>query len=221
MNALGLENLDPQRKEGSDTQAEDGRRSEKRLARGLEDVSYLFLSQESNKSAEKPEEQNTVPEQGSSEPTPIKAPILLRASPAINRELLISLLNGNTAVLEEGMRAIDTSIPCDPFGVIDLMALDRADRLCILDVDAALNDESLLRGIAQFDWMVRNTPVVRRMYQGRVINFSAPPRLFLIAPDFSLLLKVAARRSTSPIVCCFGYRAASVPGGVGILFERV
>jgi hypothetical protein len=221
MNALGLENLDPQRKEGADAQPEDSRRSEKRLARGLEDVSYLFLSQESNKSAEKAEEQNTVPEQGLSEQTPIKAPILLRSSPSVNRELLIALLNRNTAVLEEGLRAIDTNIPCDPFGAIDLMALDRADQLCILDVDVALNDDSYLRGIAQFDWMVRNTPVVRRMYQGRVINFSAPPRLFLIAPDFSPLLKCAARRSTSPIVCCVGYRAAAVSGGVGILFERV
>jgi hypothetical protein len=223
MTTSGFENSDLQKKEAAAAQPdqpEDSRRSEKRLARGLEDVSYLFLSQESDKPAEKAEEQSVAPEQGSSVPAPIRTPILLRASPAINRELLISLLSGNTAVLEEGMRAIDTSIPCDPFGVIDLVAVDRTDRLCIVDIDAALNDELFLRGIAQCDWMVRNTPIVRRMYQGRVINFSAPPRLFLVAPGFSPLLKCAAQHITSPKVCCFGYRSVSIPGGVGIFFER-
>jgi hypothetical protein len=209
--------MDTQKKATADDQPEkpdDGRRSEKRLARGLEDVSYLFLSQESDKPAEKAEERST-------EPAPIRSPFLLRASQGINRELLISLLERNTAVLEEGMRAIDVSIPSDPFGVIDLVAVDRTDQLCILDIDIALNnDELFLRGIVHYDWMVRNTPIVRRMYQGRVINFSALPRLFLIAPGFSPLVKCAAQRITNPVICCVGYHTAAMSSGIGILFEK-
>ncbi|MBN2321512.1 MAG: hypothetical protein JXR49_20715 [Acidobacteria bacterium] len=132
----------------------------------------------------------------------------------------MGFLNGSAAVLEDGLHAIDENIPCEPFGFIDLVAVDSRDQLCIVNVDVAQKDESLLRGMAYFDWIIRNTPIVRRMYQGRVINFSARPRLFLVAPGFSPLLKCVAQRSTSPEVCCFAYRAVAMPGRVGILFER-
>jgi hypothetical protein len=166
------------------------------------------------------EDQNALPEQVLSEPAQPITPILLRASPAINRELLITLLNKNAAVLEEGMRTIDANVPCDPFGPIDLVAVDSFDQLSIINIDTSLNNDLLLRGIGHFDWIARNIPIVRRMYQGRVINFAAPPRLFLVAPDFSPLLKCAAQRSASPKVSCFGYRTVGISGGVGILFER-
>jgi len=193
---------------------------EKRLARGLEDVSHLFLSQTFDKPAEKEEILDPAPLQTPHEPAPPKIPQLLYAVQTVNRELLLSLLDRNAAVLEEGMRVIDADVPCDPFGSIDLVSLDSKDQLSIIEVDNTQNDESLLRGIAHFDWMLRHMPVVRRMYHGRVINFSIQPRLFLVAPGFSPLLKCVAQRSTSPQVCCFGYRAAAMPGGVGILFER-
>lgn len=135
--------------------------------------------------------------------------------------MLVGFLNNSAAVLEEGLRAIDANIPCDPFGSIDLMAVDSQDQLCIINVDVAEKDEAILRGIACFDWIVRNTPIVRRMYQGRVINYSAPPRLFLVAPGFSPLLKCVAQRSTNPRVSCFAFRAVASAGGVGMLFEQV
>jgi hypothetical protein len=212
--------LELHNKEVAGSQSEDRRRIERRLARGLEDVSYLFLSQPSNRPAEEAEEQTASSAQALPGSVQHEEPILLRASPAVNRELLISLLNDNAAVLEEGMRAIDANVPCPPFGSMDLVALGSLDQLCIINVDTFQNDVSLLRGIAHVDWIVRNMPIVRRMYQGRAIGFSIPPRLFLVAPGFSLLLKCVAQRSLSPQVSCFGYRTAAMPSGVGILFER-
>jgi hypothetical protein len=201
-----------------DLQPEDNRRSERRLARGLEDVSYLFLSSSGGES-EKGAGQNAPSEQSRLQPAPVATPIVLKASFAINREMLISLLSKNAAVLEDGLRFIDVNVPCDPFGSLDLLLLDSLDRLVIVALDAVLNDGLFLRGIGHFDWLVRNTPVLRRMYQGRVINFSAQPRLFLVAPGFSPLLKCAAQRSESPNICCLGYHAVTLPGGVGIFFE--
>ena len=212
--------MDLQKKEIGDVPLEENRRTEKRLARGLEDVSHLFLSQSPDRPAEKAENPDALPAQAPSETVPPKTAFLLHASPVINRELILSFLYRSAAALEEGMRAIDANIPCDPFGFIDLVAVDSQDQLCIINVDIVQNDESLLRGIAHFDWMVRNTPIVRRMYQGRVINLSAQPRLFIVAPGFSPLLKCVAQRSTSPKVCCFAYRTAAMPGGIGILFEH-
>ncbi len=199
---------------------EENRRTEKRLARGLEDVSHLFLSQPADRPAEKPATPDITLAQAPSEGAQSRTPFLLHDSPAITRELILGFLNRGTAVLEDGLRAIDAEIPCHPFGFIELVAVDSQDQLCIINVDVVQKDESILRGIAFFDWIVRNTPIVRRMYQGRVINFSAEPRLFLVAPGFSPLLKCVAQRSTSPKVCCIAYRAVAMPGGVGILFEH-
>jgi hypothetical protein len=211
--------LDSQTGEVPGVQPDESRRAERRLARGLDDVSYLFLSQASGESSEKREGQNapSAPPQATHSSTVIA----LRASSAINRDMLLSLLSRNAAVLEDKMRAIDCDIPCDPFGSIDLLALDGLDQFAIIDVDLVQNDASLLRGIGHFDWFIRNTPIIRRMYQGRVVNFFAQPRLFLVAPDFSPLLKCAAKRSVSPKICCFGYHAVAVSGGVGVLFESV
>ena len=199
---------------------EENRRTEKRFARGLEDVSHLFLSQSPDRPAEKAEAPDIRPAQAPSEGAQFGTPFLLRDSPTFSRELILGFLKSGAAVLEEGLRAIDANIPCDPFGFIDLVAVDSQDQLCIINVDVVQKDESFLRGIAYFDWIVRNTPIVRRMYQGRVINFSAKPRLFLVAPGFSPLLKCVAQRSTSPEVCCFAYRTVAMPGGIGILFEH-
>jgi hypothetical protein len=212
--------LDSLRKEVADAPTEENRRTERRLARGLEEVSYLFLSEPSDRPAGKAEDQASSTVQVSSEHVQSTTPFLLYASPAVNRELLLSLLQRNVAALEEGMRTIDASVPCDPFGSIDLVAMDRKDQLTLINVDTVQNNESLLRGIAHFEWITRNIAIVRRMYQGRVINFSEQPRLFLVAPGFSPLLKCVAQRSTSPKISCYAYRTAAMPGGVGILFER-
>ena len=217
-NALGFNNLDLQRKEISDASQEESRRTEKRPARGLEDVSHLFLSQPADKLVGKSETPDVRLAREPSEQ--IQSPFLLHDSPAVSRELILGFLNSTVAVLEEGLRAIDANIPCNPFGVIDLVAVDSQDQLCIINVDVVQKDESILRGIACSDWMVHNTPIVRRMYHGRVIIFSSQPRLFLVAPGFSPALQCVAQRSTSPKVRCFAYRTVAMPGGIGILFER-
>ena len=191
-------------------QLQDQRRTEKKLARGLEDVSHLFLSQ----TAPLPAEQENPGQPGEApESVSVKTPVVLHASQAISRELLISLLHRNTAVLEDGMHAIDTNIPCEPFGPVDILALDSLDQLVLIDIETEPQDTLLLRGISQLDWFERNTPILRRMYQGRVVNFSARPRLFLVAPSFSPLSKCAAERSTCAPVYCFGYRTVALPGG--------
>jgi len=200
------------------TELQPENKAEKRLARGLEDVSYLFLSQTAGERQDSAQGQNPAP---ALQPAHPANTIVLRASPPISRELLLSLLSKNAAVLENGMRVIDANVPCDPFGPVDLLALDGVDQPVIIDVDTAQIDTSLLRGIGQFDWFVRNTPILRRMYQGMAVNFSAQPRLFLVAPGFSPLLRCAAQRNANPKVSCFGYHSVAISGGVGVLFEAV
>jgi hypothetical protein len=212
--------LDSQLKNAAEASLEEIGRTDKRPARGLEDVSHLFLSQSPDRPAEKAKTSDMAPVHAPSQRAQSRTPFLLRDFPTVSRELIAQLLNGNAAALEEGMNAIDANIPCDPFGFIDLMAVDGQNQLCLINIDVAQKDDLLLRAIAYSDWIVRNTPIVRRMYQGRAINFSAQPRVILVAPGFSPLLKCVAQSSMSPKVRLFTYRTVAMPGGVGILLEH-
>jgi hypothetical protein len=196
-------------------------RSEKRLARGLEDVSHLFLSQSAAPAPAAAETRG-----GADNAAPVScpgraAPILLTKAAPLSENELTFLLHSNTGVLEEGLRSIDKGLPCDDSGPIGLVAVDTSNQLVIIDIDTSPGDQLLLRGICHFDWMVRNVPVARRMYHGRVIDFSAQPRLFLVAPQFSSLFLRAARRIAQPVTHCFRFQFLTVQAGTGIHFERV
>lgn len=212
--------MDQRKTEVGENQPQDHGRTERRLARGLEDVSYLFLSPTAAEPATGGEPRGNSTERAHFQPSERAIPIVLGPSPALNQDELVSLLNRNTAVLEEGLQAIDANIPCEIASPISLLAVDAANQLAIIDLDASTNDELLLRGVCHFDWFVRNVPIVRRMYHGRVINFSSQPRLFLVAPDFSPLVRCVAHRISCPQIICVRYHAVAVSNGTGLLFER-
>ena len=216
----GSEKVDQPKNLAEGIQQPNHGRTERRLARGLEDVSYLFLSEAADEPAAKGEERDHPAGQVRSQLAASAVPVVLHPYSALNRDQLIALLHDNTAVLEEGMRAIDVNIPCGPGSPIDLLAVDSAAQLTIIDLDACINDGLLLRGIGHFDWIVRNLPIIRRMYHGQVINLSSQPRLFMVAPHFSPLLRCVANRIASPQIGCFRYRAVVMPSGVGVFFER-
>jgi hypothetical protein len=189
------------------------------LGRGLEDVSHLFLS---HRTGETPaSDRATTPSPDRSSPVPVsRGPTLLRPAPVTRAELAAMLMELDGA-LEEGLTTIDAKIPCHPSGEIDLLAVDRASQLTIIDFETTLNDGLLLRGIGHFDWVVRNMPSVQRMYRGQEVNLALPPRLFLLAPQFSALLRTAARQITRPRIHWVRYLTVDASGGPGILFEPV
>jgi hypothetical protein len=148
------------------------------------------------------------------------AVVLLAARP-VAREQLLSLLGEQPAALEEGLKVIDANLPCETPGDIELIALDSTKQLTVIDVDDKPNESLLLRGLAHLDWVVRNTPLLRRTYQGLVINFSLQPRLFLVAPDFSPLFRCALHHLQSVQIDCVKYYTIGLPGGTGLCCERI
>jgi len=186
-------------------------RADRPLGRGLEDVSHLFLSQKTDEATS----------QARPAPGAVTGTVVLRPSVSDGNDRLGDLLMEFAGAVEDGLRGIDTTVPCDPYGEIDLLAADRANQLVIVDFDTFPNDRLVLRGIGHFDWIFRNLPIVRRMYQGRAINFSAEPRLLLLAPDFSPLALSAARQIPRPRLCFIRYRFVETSGGPGIFFEPV
>jgi hypothetical protein len=188
------------------------------LGRGLEEVSHLFLSQRPEQAGAeaaagwRPE--RPVPRQ---EPAP--EAVLLRPTAQVTREQLAAALKTMDGALESGLRVVDFEIPCAPCGEIDLLAIDRANQLTIIDFELTGGDELLIRGLGHFDWMVANLPNVRRMFRGQAINFSLEPRLFLLAPHFSSRLRCAARQIQRPRIDWVRYTCVDVSGQPGIFFE--
>ena len=83
------------------------------------------------------------------------------------------------------------------------------NQLAVIDFETTAGDELLIRGLSQVDWMLGNVPNLRRMFRGNAINFSLQPRLFLLAPRFSLQGEMRSAASREP-----GDRMGPVsPGG--------
>jgi hypothetical protein len=192
------------------------------LGRGLDDVSHLFLSHKTGAASPRTGAPALSPEPESSAPPGPRGNAVLLRPVQVTRERLAAILPLDwSGALEEGLRTIDAKIPCHPCGEIDLLAVDRTSKLTIIDFDTTLNDGLLLRGLGHFDWIVRNTPNVQRMCPAQSVDSSLPPRLILLAPQFSPLLRRVMRQLTRPQIQWVRYHAVETPAGPGILFEPV
>ena len=197
--------MEPESAEGK---AEHGPPPGSPLGRGLQDVSHLFLS--GSRPAAPAE---TVTGDGH------EAPRLLQGCPAPDRQQLVSFLGRHIGALEAGLEVLDAGVPCESCGEIDLLAIDGSHRMAIVDLDTGSDDRLLLRGLAHLDWMVRNVPGLRRLYQGRAIDFSLRPRLFLVTPRPSWMLRCAARQIGAPRIHWCTYRAVAFESDVGIVLD--
>jgi hypothetical protein len=193
-------------------------RSDRPLGRGLEDVSHVFLSPKADEGGTRPSgswrAERPFPRQESAPAT-----LLLRPGAQATREQVAAVLKEFGGALEEGLRGIDAEISCGPCGEIDLLAIDRANQLAIIDFETTLSDELLIRGLGHFDWVVGNLPNVRRMFRGQAINFSLEPRLVLLAPQFSSRMRCVARQIPRPRIDWVRYHFVETPGRPGIFFE--
>lgn len=207
--------------QGQPIKPHDGKAGERVLGRGLEAVSHLFLSQrdEADGSCETTGPAATEP--GLDPVAQDRSAVLLRPFAGFTKEQLAAFVIRQAKALEEGMKVIDVNAPCGSCGRIDVLGVDRDRQLAIVDFDAEPYDGLLLRALGHFDWLTRHMTIVQHMYHGHDINFDARPRIILIAPGFSPLLMCSARQITCAKVDCLVYRAMQVPGGAGLLVERV
>lgn len=198
---------------------------ERPLGRGLEEISHLFLSQRPGGTATRespladPQRPPTPPSSDAPQSVQLRRVQALKPRTVIKGEIaaVLTELEG----LEGGLRGVDADLSCHGCGEIDRIAVDRTGRLTIIDFDTTANDRLLLRGMGHFQWIMDNMPVVRRMYEAHEIDWSATPRLFLVAPQFSPLLKRVARLVVWPRIDWARYHVAEdASGGTAILFER-
>ena len=191
------------------------------LGRGLEDLSHLFLPRRPEKGPAV-EPAPVPPQDAGGVPARDRAGLmLLRPAVRLTRSQVIAVLREPWGAIEEHLMAIDSSVPCSPCGIIDVLAVDAASRLVVIDVDTFAADGLLLRGLSHMEWLVRNAPNLRRMYPGRTIDFAAPPRLILVAPRFSATIRHAVSQISDPEIACVRYHGLDVSGWTGLFFEPV
>jgi hypothetical protein len=207
----------------------DAERHEKPLGRGLDELSHLFMSARpaptpggaNGSTAEPVSDEAGAEAEGASDGA---AATLLRPHPRVPRLQLSGILKAHSTVLEQGLQVLDESLPCPPFGEIDLLAIDRDQRLVIVDFETTADDRLLVRGLSHADWLGRHHAILLRMYPGRSLNLSGSPRVFLLAPAFSASFRRAAQRVSH--VVCTKYLAVDTgeptnghAASMGILFE--
>lgn len=187
------------------------------LGRGLEDISSLFLSAAAPPTAHTPDDPARPPLAGS---TATKAAVaVLRPGSALTRDHLTAALLDSHEALERGLRMFAAAVPCRPYGDIDLLGLDCFDRLTVVEIDTSVGDLSLVRGISHVNWVSRNVATLQRMYPRATIDESQHPRLVLVVPRLSPMLRSAVRQLASSRVACVRYHTVAMPNGTGILFE--
>jgi hypothetical protein len=201
-------------------------RPERPLGRGLEEVSYLFLSRAESPSRVESVDPQPAADRPISPPPPLQpAPrpgvAVFRRGARLAREQLTATLRECRTALDPDVRAVATGPAAPPHGDIDLIAVDRVNRLTIIDVETTIDERLLLRGLAHLHWMSDNLPNVKRMYPDWMIDVARSLRLFLVAPEFPPLSRHALVRIASPAITCFRYHEAELSGRTGVLFEQL
>ena len=213
--------MEDQKAEDSTT-LQNAEHPDQSLGRGLGQISHLFLSQRANdlRAGDQPPgrpQESMIPQTRSRNNG---RTVCLQATTSITKARLAAMLRESQNALEEGLRVIDASVPCHPYGEIDLLAVDRSSQLTIIDFETDANDTLVLRGIAHSDWLAHNLANVRRMHPGQTMNLAAHPRLFLLAPRFSSLVTGVARHLAQLQIQWVRYHVLETGGGAtGIFFE--
>ena len=135
------------------------------------------------------------------------------------REQLTSLISECDEALGERLKPLATQVSCDRAGTIDMLAADASNRLVIVDVDPEAGDGLLLRGILHYAWLIRNTAALRWSIGADAVDFSVPPRVFLVARRFPPLFADSVRHVSGPEVRCVRYHALDLALGTGVFFE--
>ena len=146
---------------------------------------------------------------------------MLRQGSGLTKDQLIATLGECQDALESGMRILGSGVPCTPYGAIDVLALDCVHQLTVVTVGTAPADASLLCGISQVHWVAQNAAILGHMYPNHVIDLPQRPRLVLVAPDFSTVLRASVHQLTAPPVMCVRYHSVSISGRTAIFLESL
>ncbi len=91
--------------------------------------------------------------------------------------------------IEQGLKCVDHQKRTDR-GPLDVLFVDSGKALVIAELKVVEDDSMLVQGIDYYDYITRNIEGLARAYRSKNISIDPiqKPRLFLIAPSFSVSL---------------------------------
>ncbi len=109
----------------------------------------------------------------------------------LTKEDVVSILNNQIALVESGIHVLDRRFPVPGSGRVDTVAVDKRNRLLLIDLGSVLDVKGLSNLFLQADWMAENLDVLRHIYPDRILDNSI--RLWYlvgkILPEAESLLK--------------------------------
>ena len=105
----------------------------------------------------------------------------------VAEDQLEDFVRKNPELIEKGLCYIDHQKRTDR-GPLDVLFVDSGKSLVIAELKVVEDDGMLVQGLDYYDYIISNIDGYARAYKGKGIDPAQRPRLFLIAPSFSISL---------------------------------
>lgn len=103
----------------------------------------------------------------------------------ISERKLEDLVRQAPELIEAGLRFVDHQA-FTTRGPLDVLLVDSGRALIVAELKVVEDDTMLVQGIDYYDYVLRNLDGFARAYKSHKIDAKQQPRLFLIAPSFSV-----------------------------------
>jgi hypothetical protein len=105
----------------------------------------------------------------------------------ISEQQLEEIVRKSSELIEEGLRYVDHQRRTER-GPLDVLFVDSGKALVVAELKVVEDDGMLAQGLDYYDYITRNIEGYARAYKNKGIDPTQRPRLFLVAPSFSLSL---------------------------------
>ncbi len=101
-----------------------------------------------------------------------------------DKALLASLVSSSTEFASSGITVVDECWHLDDGTAVDLIGIDRDQRLVGVLLGTEEDDTLLIDALNLFDWFLAHGAVVEKMVRPHHVNLRRLPRIVVIAPTF-------------------------------------
>jgi hypothetical protein len=133
----------------------------------------------------------------------------------VNETQLEELIRQGTELIEEGLVFVDHQRMTDR-GPLDVLMVDSGGALVLAELKVHEDDKMLMQALDYYDWVVRHAEAFTRLYKKHKIKPTQTPRLFLIAPSFSITLLTRCKWIDVPI-SLYTYKCIQMEGDTDIV----
>ncbi len=138
----------------------------------------------------------------------------------IDRGKLREIIIKNSGCLDPDLSFIDKDLGTET-GVIDFLGVDKSGGLVIVNINIEKSNEALISVLSQIQWLKKSRNLIKRLYSKENIDFSLPPKIYLVSSGFSEKLKSAAKQILMENIKLIRFKYLSNKDQKAIFFEEI